>query len=392
MLTRCGVALLLFWPTALLGQVRGRFYLEKDTYALGEPVFLYFEATNSGTETENVDKADRYSFCSGYQIHVSSDVAKNSSCGPMAIVGSCLSSDGPIEPGKNVTERILLNYEHKIDSAGQYEIQAERNLSYAPASEDFFRASKNTLDVDTRLSFRVDDNAVWDGADLQAWVEQLNSTDSAKRREAGRTLASMAPKSLESVLLGFADNSEFREWAPLAFHRLNTSASLTALAKMLETTKPGTYEHLKAAEFLAATGDPKWFSLLLQVAQKNSKIATYVADAAEVGGDRILPVLLSMLQSPDTEFTRPIAVSAFGYTGSRSAIPILLGLLRSDDPGTSQRALYGLRQLTHRDIGGDRWFDNPQSQYPAWVKWWNNEGANAPAYSATECGEIKPLR
>jgi HEAT repeat protein len=130
---------------------------------------------------------------------------------------------------------------------------------------------------------------------------------------------------------------------------------------------------------------------LLEVAQKNSRIANYVVDA-ESRGDQILPTLLSMLQSRDTEFTRPIAISALGYRGSRSVIPILLGLLRDPDMGTSQRALYGLRQLTHRDIGGDRWFDNPQSQYSVWIKWWNAEGTSAPIYKATECSEIKPLR
>ena len=392
MLTRCGVVLLLFWPTALLGQVTGRFYLEKDTFALGEPVFLYFEATNSGTDAQNLHKADPYSFCSGYQIHVSSDLANNSSCASMGFGGSCASSDAPLEPGKKVRERILLNYEHKIDSAGQYEIEAERNLSYAPASEDFFSTSTSSLEVHAHLIFRVDENAEWSGTDLQSWVELLHSTDSAKRREAGRTLASVAPKSLEDVLLGFANDPELRQWAPIAFHRLNTSRSLSGLAKMLDTAEPGTYEHMKAADFLAESGDPEWFPQLLGVAQKNSKIGNYVCDAAESGGDRILPTLLSMLQSPDTEFTHPIAVSAFGYTGSRCAIPILLGLLRSSDPGDAQRALYGLRQLTHRDVGGDRWFDDPQSQYPRWVNWWNREGETAPIYKATECGELKPLR
>lgn len=393
MLGRHVVALLVLWPTAVLGQVTGRFYIEKDTFALGEPVFLYFEATNSGTDTQNVYKAYPYSFCSGYQIHVSSDLATDSSCAGMAAAGgSCASSDAPLEPGKKVTERILLNYEHKIDSAGLYEIEAERNFSYAPGNEDFFTARNNSLEVHAHLTFRVDENAEWGGTDLQSWVELLHSADSAKQREAGLTLASVAPKSLEDVLLGFADNSELRLWAPLAFHRLNTPRSLAGLAKMLDTTKPGTYDHMKAADFLAKSGDPKWFPQLLGVAQKNPKIGNYVYDAAESGGDQILPTLLSMLQSPDTEFTHPIAVSAFGYTGSRSAVPILLGLLRSSDSGDAQRALYGLRQLTHRDVGGDRWFDNPQSQYSVWVKWWNEEGARAPIYKATECGETRPLR
>jgi HEAT repeats len=392
MLARYAIALLVCWPTIVLGQVTGRFYLEKETFAAGEPVFLYFEVTNSGTETQNVYKADPYSFCSGYQIHVSSDFASRSSCAPMVIGGSCASSDAPVEPGKTVTERILLNYEHKIGSHGQYEIEAERNLAVAPASEDFFRAKKGSLEVHTRLAFNVDESGVWGATDLQPWVEQLHSTEPAQRQEAARTLASLAPKFLEDILLSFSDDPELRQWAPLAFQQLNTPRSLAALAKLLDTTEPGTYEHMKAADFLAESGDPKWFPRLLEVAQKNSKIANYVFDAAESGGDQILPTLQSMLQSSDTEFARPIAISALGYSGSRSVIPILLALLRDLDMGTSQRALYGLRQLTHRDIGGDHWFDNPQSQYSVWNKWWNAEGARAPIYKVTECNEIKPLR
>jgi HEAT repeats len=310
----------------------------------------------------------------------------------VAIGGSCLFSDAPVEPSKTVTERILLNYEHQIESAGQYEIQAERNLSYAPASEQFSSATTSPLEVHSHLTFRADEKAVWGAADLQTWVEQLHSTDPTGRREAARTLASLAPKSLEDVLLGLADDPELRQWAPLAFHRLNTTRSLAALAKMLDTTKPGTYEHMKAADLLAEGGDLKWFPLLLEVAQKNSKIASYVVDAAESGGDQILPTLLSMLQSPDTEFTRPIAVTALGYTGSRSAVPILLDLLRGPDMRNAESALSGLRQLTHRDIGGDHWLENPPSQYVQWVSWWNREGASAPIYRSTACGEIKPLR
>ena len=36
MLVRHVVALLVLWPTAVLGQVTGRFYIEKDTFALGD--------------------------------------------------------------------------------------------------------------------------------------------------------------------------------------------------------------------------------------------------------------------------------------------------------------------------------------------------------------------
>jgi hypothetical protein len=392
MLTRCGVALLFLWPTVLCGQVTGRFYLEKDSYALGEPIFVYFETINAGAEPLNVGTSDPYSFCSGYSIHASSDLPENSTCAPMFTGGSCLSSDRSIEPGGKVTERILLNYAHEIDSVGRYEIDLKKDLAFAPSNEDFFHANKDSVEVRTHLNFRVDDSATWDAAAQQVWVEKLHSDDPTTRWEAARVLASMAPKSLEPTLLRFADDPILRYWAPLAFHRLNTPASPGALARMLDTTDPGTSEHMQAAQFLAETGDPKWFPILLRVAEKNLKNGNYVYDAAEAGGDQMLPVLLSMLQSSDTESTRPIAISALGYTGSRAAIPTLLGLLKSDEPGTAERALYALRQLTHRDVGGNHWFDNPQSQYPAWLNWWNANGASAPVYKATECGQTTPLR
>jgi HEAT repeat protein len=197
---------------------------------------------------------------------------------------------------------------------------------------------------------------------------------------------------MEDLLLNFSKNREFKQWAPMAFHRLNTPRSLEALAELLRTEEPGTYEHMKSADFLAQTGDQKWFPLLLEIAQKNAKNGSYVYDAAESGGELILPFLLMMMRSSDEEFTRPIAISALAYTGSRTAIPILLNLLRSTDSGTSERALFGLRLLTHRSAAAnERWFDNPQPQYAKWAQWWNREGASAHIYKPTECGQVTPL-
>ena len=163
------------------------------------------------------------------------------------------------------------------------------------------------------------------------------------------------------------------------------------MAGLLRATGPGTFENMQSAAFLAETGDPEWYSLLLEVGEKHADIADYVDDAAESGGDEALPLLLSLMHNPDKQFIQANAISALGYTGSRAAVPILLDLLRSPDPSTSLRALYGLRQLTHRTIPGERWFENPQSQYPVWAQWWNREGVNAPIYKATECKEMNLL-
>jgi len=385
---RCVIVLMLCWPTIAMGQVTGRFYLEKETFATGEPVFLYFEIKNSGTTPQNIGTSDPYSFCSGLGVHLTPDGAADLSCTTMGggFIGSCLSSDKPLQPGKTSTERILVNYEHPIHSAGQYGIEAEGSIAYAPATEDFYAATRRIEKIHALIHFSVDENAAWTAADWQPWVERLHSGDEMERREAEITLASLAPRSLEGVLLSFPD-----EWAPLAFQRLNTPRSMAALAGLVRMGKVGSYEHMKADEILAESGDTQWFPLLLETAEKHPKMANYLANAAESGGDQILPTLIPRLDSSDTELTRPIAISALGYTGSRAAVPILIGLLRTTGPGDAERALAGLRQLSHRDIGGSNPFAEPQSQYPRWLNWWKSEGASATIYKPKDCGEVTPL-
>jgi len=77
--------ILMGWSVLASGQISGQFYLEKATFAPGEPIFLYFQVVNDGPQAENLYSADPYSFCSGYQIGVSSDPGATSSCAPLAL-------------------------------------------------------------------------------------------------------------------------------------------------------------------------------------------------------------------------------------------------------------------------------------------------------------------
>jgi hypothetical protein len=233
---------LLCWCTAAIGQINGRFYLEKSAFALGEPVFLYFEASNSGQETQDIIRANPYSFCSGYKIHVSTDPSPASSCVLVQPAGSCAYSSMTLEPGAKYAERILLNYAHEVVAPGDYVVEAGRHLPHGPGGAQLPLVPAPVLEVHQRLDFRVELNAKFDSNQLKVWVDQLQSTDIAKRSEAALTLASLAPRSLEDTLLGFIENEEFRYRAPLAMHRLNTPRSMVVLAQMLQRTKPGTPE------------------------------------------------------------------------------------------------------------------------------------------------------
>ena len=80
-------------------------------------------------------------------------------------------------------------------------------------------------------------------------------------------------------MLAFADNPEFRPFAPLAFYRLSTPRSMAAMPQLLRKTEAGTSEHMQSAEYLAQSGDLQWFALLREVAENNANNLSYLDDA-----------------------------------------------------------------------------------------------------------------
>jgi HEAT repeat protein len=125
--------------------------------------------------------------------------------------------------------------------------------------------------------------------------------------------------------------------------------------------------------------------------EKNAQISAYPYYAAELGGEKMLPVLVALEKSPDTKFTHLNAVMAMGSTGSRAALPLLLEQLKSPDVDTSDRANYGLQLLTHHIAFQHQQAPNREAEYIKWSRWWEREGATDPIYKDTECGDIVPL-
>src|SRR5262249_47983214 len=152
--------------------------------------------------------------------------------------------------------------------------------------------------------------------------------------------------------------------APLALYRLKTERSLTALAALVKKEEPNYPVHAEGAEFLARTGDIRWFPLLADVARRNAESPNYVVDAAMSGGDKARPLMNELLRSPEPQVVLS-AIAGLGATGSREAVPLLINLLRDSNMDVAESSLAALRQLTHRNIGKQITEDSVQEQYPA---------------------------
>jgi HEAT repeat protein len=368
--------LCLLSPIFSAAQVTGEFYLDKTTFAPDEPIFLNLQITNKGPGTATVITAIQdQPFSSGVVIIVSSDPPPDSL---WALLAGCSWNGGPfpsitLASGQAHVNRYLLNFGHEISKPGDYWVQAQY-LGGAPA---------------VRVHFRVDDGIPFDPSKYQPYVEELKSSDRQTRMDAALILASMAPPSLEDTLLAFTSNPDFRRYAPLAFDRLNTPRSMESMAGLMQG--PVTNEQIDAARYLAKTGDQKYYPLLLEAARKNARISAYPAYAAELGGDKILPVLVDMEHGPDKKFARLNAVMAMGYTDSRAAIPLLLKLLQDPDPDVGERASLSLKLLTHRKADQYRLNRDLRPEYAVWSHWWEREGKTSPIYKSTEYGKLDPL-
>jgi hypothetical protein len=386
-------------PSLCPAQVTGTFSLEKSTFAPGEPVFLTLTLHNEGKDSAEVHAADPYSFCSGYKIHITRDAAPEPACF-QSYGGSCLSGALSLGPGASHTERLLLNYRNSsqgelgapVSLPGDYTVDATRDIAYAPlgSNSSVYTAPDHSV-VHQTFHLKVDDALKLSPTVYAPYIRPRDSKDDQVRREAARTLATLAPPALEPLLLTFATSKDYvlKQFAPLALANLATKTSLSALAQMLLYTEPGTYEYMTAAEKLGQTHDPAWLPLLLEVADQHG--AMYLSYAAESGGDTAIPALLVRLRHHNPN-TRNAAIYALGRTGSRAVVPLLINLLglqanpnEGDGKDTAISANVALRQLTHiyaeQGSGGEA-IPSWQSR---WQQWWRTSGSSATIYRPGEC-------
>lgn len=397
---RKGLIALLFGlilTSSTSAQLQGRLYLDKESYLVGEPVYLYFDLTNQGAEPLEIIIGNSYSLCGGYQIEVSSDPSTEfSSCSPVGFAGSCAAGGRIIAPGETYRDKVLLNYEHSLTKPQTYDIRASRTLHYGfPGAALESRNFGVQIKAEALFHIRIGDASDESLAPIfQPYLADLNSKDSERQSEAARVIGSLAPSFLEATILSMLDSPVTRPFAIMGLRHLNTPRSREALASIVQTTSGYSYEKDQAIKYLSEMGDRTYFPLLLGEAMRHepNQARDYVLAAAELGGEEAMPYVVSLVISPDP-FSRANGVMALPLTDSRTAVPILIDLLRNQDIDLERLASIGLIRLTHLSpLGENRWFsDKPADDNPEWWNWWLSNGASAPIYGPSQCGKVESL-
>jgi hypothetical protein len=380
-------------------QLDGRFYLSKETYSAGEPVFLIFEVKNNGKQPVMIGIADPLSFCGGYEIEVKGAKKRDSFGCYGGVGGSCASSAEVLKPGSTHVDRILLNQSYDLRQSGQYSLQVSHELPYGPGDDDLAILNSDGTHENFTAQLEIVLESSRDGElkpEFQKYVLDLQSADPRTRLDAARVIANLTPPFLEGTILHMLDSPDLEYFAVRGLRNLGTPAAHQALVSFVEKSQPtqvtGTYQD--AIRYLGQIGDRSDLGLLLQVAHANplDSYSREVAmeSAGEVGGDDAVPFLVSELKNLSID-VRQSAVRALYLTSSRNAVPVLIELLLSPEDRVSGTAEFGLQVLTHRSATENNSGAKPATGYTKWTQWWNSHRESATIFKNDECGDVVPL-
>ena len=390
------LAVVLACPGGVCAQgLTGRFYPEKETYLLGEPVFIVYQVKNEGEKSVRWGSGSFYGPCTGgFTFEVPGVVlqpAWQPSC--HAISGSCLESVGELGPGQESIQHFLLNERFDFKEPGEYDVTARTPAPVQPDSDPL-------EEEEFKSSFRIT-LVRGDPAELQAafqpYVQRLKKDDTLQAREAAVAVTKLAPPFLEDLIEALARDSD-GEKATLAIDallRMNTPQARETLAQLAEQRRfqvNGIEQ--KTIETLGKTGDRAYLQVLVGLAKDSYRFNRYSAAlaAGELGRAEAVPFLLSLLQDRNP-LVRKGAVGGLAGTQSREAVPGLLSMFTDPDAEVRESAVSSFTSLTHAP-GVFNTVDAAAAERAKTraARWWLLNGERSSIYGPQGCSETQPLR
>ena len=182
------ILLVTIWISCLAGsaqELQGRFYAEKHTYMVGEPVLFNMEIKNTVKEVVYVNAKDPGKCLDRYEFSVS---GTSSGCGAKWDA-ECRDEQSPVLPGESYRGQWPLNFWYQFERDGKYAVSATRHIpvrSVRGEFQDFAFSSKFAVNLKPTDSVRVQ-------SILQEFERNLHSSDPDIRHAALDVLATTAP-------------------------------------------------------------------------------------------------------------------------------------------------------------------------------------------------------
>lgn len=302
-------------------QIRANVHLSKERFLAGEPVFVIWNYTNSGTTAIAYEISDPY--CPEPAIASPRLPFAVPTIFPYPHDGSwdCESQIRTLEPGERIETRFLLNHRFNLNTPGEYHlvIPLDRAILRARISGGGPAPGINPEVVDIRLVLEPASEQALRMA-YQPYFEALDSQSPIDLNTAVRVLADSGASFAETALLRFSSDprigADVQDVANEGLARLKGPAAFARLAEL--AANPELHHQQAALIQLAHCGDPGYMNFLFGLAFQQPNAHDFatrdfaMSAAAEVGGERAVDRLLEFISrgSPRKE----AALYALGLT------------------------------------------------------------------------------
>ncbi len=315
-----------------------RFYLERDRYLAGEPIFSVFEIKNDGpgifqfayrvpsrAAGEGLEKEPTFRIRTA-EGELLPDVFDRRCPGAQ---GSVVYGIVRLSPGQAHRERWLLNEWADLTVPGRYRVGAERRLplhGYDRAKAEFTEKPVAFARALSRLELEV--------VESQSTPEGL--------REAMQPYRSALKE----------DDGVRREEAVLAVSKLPQPFLLDDLAELTRETGPTSRQvRLRGLEGLARLGTREAWRAVSRVAYEAGDPATQsraIRLLAEHGGPRHLQWLLDLVPDSNAR-VRAVVIQGLGAFQEPRAFQALFKYLHAEEAENRVGALLGLRDMRRKE-------------------------------------------
>lgn len=357
--------------------LQGRFYAEKDTYTLGEPVLFNVEIKNTGASVAHLNAKSSNACLDTYEFTVN---GTHSACST-TWNPQCQDEELALDQGQSDRHQWPLDSWYQFEAPGKYQVTVTRHIPVRTSpgeAHDFTFASKFEINLEPADPARVQ-------AILQEFERNLHSSDFDVRHAALDVLATTAPAYFESTALRLSRDADpfVVVHAASALERLDTPEARAALADLLAPGKspresaPDTQVteyglvHIRAIEGLGRSGDPSYLSLIERYADDTNEyvqLGALVA-VAQLGKSNAVTQLQRLFLSGDIT-TRKNAAYALRYSTEPDAVEALIGAITDKDSVVRERVVKSLRELTGQSLEVGEVGGAPQKLQDKWRTWW----------------------